>query len=166
MYNHWGHRIDTGLCGLLWSIGLNCQLMTKLEMMHILQAQVCRCISAHLWLLPTSKKETWNWRCIKSQLNQASWNINVLKIWLRNLIRVHNYLSILFRDFLFIARCGKSHVINSLMECAPHTYSKGSWYWRMLELLAFEYVKLMLTKKQVSKIEIHPACRAEFTNGL
>jgi len=36
----------------------------------------------------------------------------------------------------------------------------------MLELLAFEYVKLMLTKKQVSKIEIHPACRAEFTNGL
>jgi len=24
----------------------------------------------------------------------------------------------------------------------------------------------MLTKKQVSKIEIHPACRAEFTNGL
>jgi len=27
--------------------GLKCQLMTKLEMMHILQAQVCGCISSH-----------------------------------------------------------------------------------------------------------------------
>jgi len=44
MYNFFGHGTDTGLCELFWSIRLNCQLMTKLEMMHILQAQVCGCI--------------------------------------------------------------------------------------------------------------------------
>jgi len=40
MYNYWGDGTDVGLCEPLWSIRLNCQLMTKLEMMHILQAQV------------------------------------------------------------------------------------------------------------------------------
>jgi len=47
MYNFLGDRTDTGLCELLCLIPLNCQLMTKFEMMHILQAQVCGCISAH-----------------------------------------------------------------------------------------------------------------------
>jgi len=37
-------RKDTGLCEPLWSIRLKCQLMTKLETKHILQAQVCDCI--------------------------------------------------------------------------------------------------------------------------
>jgi len=36
-------RTDTGLCEPLWSIRLNCQLMTKLEKKLILQAQVCDC---------------------------------------------------------------------------------------------------------------------------
>jgi len=31
-------RKDTGLCEPLWSIRLKCQLMTKLETKHILQA--------------------------------------------------------------------------------------------------------------------------------
>jgi len=42
-----GDSTDSGLCEPLWSNRLNCQLMTMLEMMHILQAQVCGCISAH-----------------------------------------------------------------------------------------------------------------------
>jgi len=32
-----------------------------------------------------------------------------------------DYLSILFRDFLLIARSGTSHVTISLIGCAPHT---------------------------------------------
>jgi len=35
---NWGYRTDTGLREPLWSIRLNCQLMTRLEMMVILQA--------------------------------------------------------------------------------------------------------------------------------
>jgi len=38
-------RTDTGLCVPLSSISLNCQLITKLETKHILQAQVCNSIS-------------------------------------------------------------------------------------------------------------------------
>jgi len=45
MYNYWRDRTDSGLCEPLRSIHLNCQLLTKLEMMNILQAQVCGCIS-------------------------------------------------------------------------------------------------------------------------
>jgi len=41
MYNYWGNRTDTGLCEPLWSIRLNFQLMAELEMIYILQAQVC-----------------------------------------------------------------------------------------------------------------------------
>jgi len=39
MCSYWGDRTNTGLCEPLWSIRQNCQLMAKLEMMHILQAQ-------------------------------------------------------------------------------------------------------------------------------
>jgi len=41
------YRKYTRLCEPLWSIRLNCQLMTKFEMMRILQAQVYDCITAH-----------------------------------------------------------------------------------------------------------------------
>ena len=44
---NWGYRTGTSLCEPLWSIRLHSQLMTKLEMMHMLQAQACGCISAH-----------------------------------------------------------------------------------------------------------------------
>ena len=40
-----GDRTNTGFCVPLWSIRLNCQLMTKLETKRILQAQVCDDIS-------------------------------------------------------------------------------------------------------------------------
>jgi len=40
-----GGRTDTGLCVPLWSIRLNCQLMTKLETKNALQAQVCDGVS-------------------------------------------------------------------------------------------------------------------------
>jgi len=54
-----GDRTDAGLCEPLWSIHLNCQLMTKLEMMHIFQAQACGCISAHPGLShQKTKRET------------------------------------------------------------------------------------------------------------
>jgi len=52
-------RTDTGLCEPLWSIRLNCQSMTKLEMMHVLQTQVCGCITAHPGL-PHQENETGN----------------------------------------------------------------------------------------------------------
>jgi len=35
MHNYRGYGTDTGVCEPLWSIRMNCQLMTKLEMMHI-----------------------------------------------------------------------------------------------------------------------------------
>ena len=41
MYSYLGGRTDKGFCEPLLSILLNCQLMTKLEMMHTLQARVC-----------------------------------------------------------------------------------------------------------------------------
>jgi len=45
--------------------------MTKLEMMHILQAQVCSCTSAHPGLPhQETKRETSD--ASKSQLNQSS----------------------------------------------------------------------------------------------
>jgi len=50
-----GHRTDTGLFGPLWSIHLNCQLLTKLEMMYTLQAQVYGCLSAQHLRLPHRK---------------------------------------------------------------------------------------------------------------
>ena len=46
LYNFFGDRTDTGLCELLRSIRLNCQLMTKFEMMHILQHR-CAAVLAH-----------------------------------------------------------------------------------------------------------------------
>jgi len=64
MYNYRGDRTDTGLCEPLWSILLNCQLMTKVEMMHTLQAQVCGSSSAHPGL-PHQKTKLEIMRCIK-----------------------------------------------------------------------------------------------------
>jgi len=55
VYNYWEPEQirHIGLCVPLWSIRLNCQLMTKLETKHILQAQVCDGIS--------TKNETGDW---------------------------------------------------------------------------------------------------------
>ena len=59
MYNYWRNRTDTELCEQLRSIGPNCQLLTKLEELHILQAHVCSCIIAHLCLPhQKTKRET------------------------------------------------------------------------------------------------------------
>ena len=81
-----GGRTDTGFCVPLWSIRLNCQLMTKLETNHILQAQVCNDIS--------TKNETGNqWYIIKpAKLNQARWNRKVLRFDSEKQLKVHNYL--------------------------------------------------------------------------
>jgi len=43
--SHSTTHLDTGLCEPLWSIRQDCQLMAKLETQHILQAQMCDCIS-------------------------------------------------------------------------------------------------------------------------
>ena len=57
-------------------IRLKCQILTRLEMMHVLRAQVWSCISAHPGLPhQKTKRETNN--ASKSQLNQASWNKTV-----------------------------------------------------------------------------------------
>ena len=84
--------------GLMWAVIINPPELPKLEMMHILQAQVCGCISAHPGF-PHHKTERETSDDSKSQLNQASWNKTVLKFGSENQLNVHNYLSILFWDF-------------------------------------------------------------------
>ena len=87
--------------GLVWVIMINpleLPSLKKLEMMHILQAQACSCISVY----PGSphqitKRETSD--ASKSQLNQASWNRTVLKFGSENQLNVRNYVSILFLWF-------------------------------------------------------------------
>jgi len=86
-------------------------------MMHILQAEVCGCISAHSGL-PHKKMKQETSDTSNSQLNQASWNTAVLKFSSENKLNVHYYLSTFICDFPLIARSGKSHVNISLMECA------------------------------------------------
>jgi len=125
-----------------WTVMINppeLSKIIKLKMMHILQAQVCGCISAHPGL-PHQKMKRETSDASKSQLNQASWNSKVLKFGWENQLNVHIYLSIFFCDFPLIARSRKSQVTVSLMGCAPHSQSLSPLYWRMWELglLAFE----------------------------
>jgi len=98
MCSYWGDRTDTGLCEQLWSILLNCQLMTKLEMMQTSQAQVCGSISAHPGLLhQKTKLEARD--ASKSQINQASWNRTILKLVAEDQSNVH----ISFKLFLWFS---------------------------------------------------------------
>jgi len=87
------------LCEPLWSIRLNCRLMAKLEMMHILQAQVCGCISAYPGL-PHQKTKRENSDASKSQLNQTNWNRTVLKFGSENQLKVPNDI---FQYFLWFS---------------------------------------------------------------
>jgi len=125
MYNYWTDRTDKGLCEPLWSVRLNCQLMTMLEMIHMLQAQVCCCISAHPRLShPKTKRETSN--VPESQINQASWNRTVLNFWHRKSVTgKHPHLS--FYPFFVIFPWShelekvKSSSVWTLIGCAPLT---------------------------------------------
>jgi len=73
-------------------------LMMNLEIMHILQVQVCGCISSHPELSHHKmKRETHE--ASNSQLNQTSSNRTVLKFGSENQLNIHNYLSILFVIF-------------------------------------------------------------------
>jgi len=74
--------------------------MSKLQMMHILQAKVCGC--AHPGF-PRRKMKREISDASKSQLNQASLNRTVLKFGSENQLNVHTYLSTFFCDFLLIA---------------------------------------------------------------
>jgi len=108
-----------GPCMLLWYeqllgrqkwyglVRLNCQLMTKLEMMLSLQAHVCGCISAHPGL-PHQKTKQETSDASKCQPIQASWNRKVLNFGSEYPLIVHNYLLIPFCDFSLTARSGKS----------------------------------------------------------
>jgi len=71
MYNDWRNR-TAGLCEPLWSVRLNCQLMT----MHILQAQVCGCDSAHP-RLPHLERRREASDASKSQLNCKIWHKSI-----------------------------------------------------------------------------------------
>jgi len=79
----------------------------KLEVMHILQAQVFSCVSIHPGL-PHQKPKRETSDASKSQLNQSSWNGTVIKCGSENQLYVHNYLSIPFYEFPLIARSGKT----------------------------------------------------------
>ena len=107
-------------------IRLDCQLVTRLEMMHILQAQVWSCISAHPGLPHQKTKRETN-DASKSQLHQASWNRTILKFGSENQLNGRNYFAILFWDFPLIAWSGQSHVTISLIGRAPHTKSISVW---------------------------------------
>ena len=109
---------DTGLCEPLWSIPLNCLLMMKFEMMHILQAQVCDCISVYSGL-PHQKMKQETSDASKSQLNQAGWNGKVFKFGSEIHLSAHNYLLIRLGDSPLLARSRKSHITVSLMGFAP-----------------------------------------------
>jgi len=118
MYNYWGDRKDTGLCEPLWSIRLNCQSMTKLEMMHTMQTQVWCCISAHPRLPPQkTKRETGD--ASKSQLNQARWNRTVLIFGSENLLNFHNFQSF-FVIFPWLHDMEKSRHYQFDWMCAAH----------------------------------------------
>jgi len=108
--------LDTGLCEPLRSIRLNCQWMTKLKILPILQAQVCGCISAHPEL-PHQKTRRETSDASTSQLNQASWNKTVLKFGSGNQL---NYLSILLLSFSLNRTIWKKSRHNRF-KCAPHT---------------------------------------------
>jgi len=132
-----GDRGDTCFCEPLWSIRLNCQLMTKLEMMHILQAQVCGCISARPGLPhQITKRETKE--ASKSQLNQASWNRTVLKFVPENQLNFH----ISFKPFLLFSLDRtvwiKSRHYQLDWVCAAYLEYRPLAL-KMWKLLAFEY---------------------------
>jgi len=120
-------RTDTGLCETLRSVRLNSQRWTKLEMMHILQAQVYGCISANPGLpYHNMKRETSD--ASKSQLNQANWNRKVLKFSSENHKNIHWFslnllvwFSIWSHDLKYIWRTEESHVTISVTGCASHT---------------------------------------------
>ena len=108
---------------LVWAIIINppeLPINDKLEMKHILQAQVCDCISAQPGL-PHQKTKREISEASKSQPNQGSWNRTAVKCDSENQLNVHDYLSILFCDFPLIARSEKRHNTISLIGCAPHT---------------------------------------------
>ena len=93
--------------------------MTKLEMLHTLQAQVCGSISAQSGL-PHQKTKLETRDASKSRINQSSWNRTMLKFVPEDQLSVRIYLSSLC-DFPPMARSGKSHVTVSLIGCVPHT---------------------------------------------
>jgi len=75
--------------------------------MHILQAQMCGCISAPSGL-PHQRTKRVTSDALKGQLNKARWNRQVFKFGSGNQLNAHNYyLSIRFVDFYLIARSGK-----------------------------------------------------------
>ena len=119
MYNYWGDRTDLGLYEPLWSICMNCQFMTELEMIHILQALVCGCIRTHPGL-PHKKQNGKQVMHQKRQLNQTGWKRTVLNFGSKHQLNVHNYLSIIFY-FNLIARYGKNYVTITLTGFASHT---------------------------------------------
>jgi len=71
--NRWGLREP------LSSIRLNCQLMTKLETKHILQAQVWDCIS--------TKNEMGNWGCIIKSAKSSTLKSDSFGILLRKTMK-------------------------------------------------------------------------------
>jgi len=72
MYNYEVKRTANDFCEPLWSICLNCQLMTKLETKHIVQAQVCDCVS--------TKNETENQWCITKSAQSSTLKLDSFEI--------------------------------------------------------------------------------------
>jgi len=82
-YNYWGTEHIRACVSRYDQSAWTAVLMTKLEMIRILQAQVCGCISAHPGLSDQKRKgETSD--ASKSQLYQAKQaEIERFEIWLR-----------------------------------------------------------------------------------
>jgi len=113
---------------LVWAVMINRpELPTKLKMMHILQAQVCGCISAHPGLShQKTKRETSD--ASKRQLNQASWNRKVVKFGFANQLKFNNYLSILFLWFSLDRPLSETYSLPLMSQagygpgCSPESY--------------------------------------------
>jgi len=137
--------------GLVWAIMINQPELTMLEMMHILQAQVCGSISAHP-ALPNHKTKGETSDASNCQLNQASWNRTVLKFGSENQLNAHNFTSIVFLFSLARTIWKKSRHYQFDWVFAAHLEYRPL-VLKNVRLLAFEYVKttVVLTKKQVLK---------------
>ena len=89
--------------------------------------------------------------CFFKKNKKTDWKKQKRK-WVDFLLEKNCFFSTLdifrsFCDFPLVTRSGTSHVITSLIGCAPHTYSIGPWYRRSWELLAFQYVRNSVDNK-------------------
>jgi len=132
--------------------------MTKLETMHILQAQLCGCICTYAGLpYQRTKPETSD--ALKSQLNKARWNRKVLKFGSENQLNADNCLSRFFVIFTCSHDLENGHVTINLIVCAPRTlvlknvritgiWIRKNYCWQKIKFLKIKSMQHVLATLQ------------------